>query len=165
MRAPDRFMTPRLSARRIDGSDLQYVISVDTDPLMVPWLSGTTSSAAESEARLQRWLDEERQTGLGFWIFFDGSEPVGHGGLFSSKRDPNHFELGYAILPAHWGRGYATEIAQAFLRMARELQVAPVVAITRVANERSRRVLEKCGLRFDREFYADDTHCVRYALD
>jgi RimJ/RimL family protein N-acetyltransferase len=165
MTPPDRFETPRLSARRVNESDLQYVIAVDTDPVMAAWLSGSITSRTESEARLQRWLEEERRTGLGFWIFFSGEEPVGHGGLFTSKRDPGFIELGYAVLPAHWGHGYASEMAHAFLEIARSADIRPIVALTRRTNERSRRVLEKCGLRNAGDLYVDAIDYVRYLAD
>jgi RimJ/RimL family protein N-acetyltransferase len=165
MRPPDNFKTSRLSARRVQLSDLAYVASVDTDQQMIPWLTGKTSTPAESEARLRRWLDEDHHTGLGFWIFSIAGEDVGHAGLFQSKRDPGYVELGYAVLPRFWGHGYATEMAQAFLEIAETHEIERVVALTRAANAGSRRVLEKCGLRFDSDIHADGIDLVRYVYD
>ena len=51
---------------------------------------------------------------------------------------------------ATWGRGYATEAAQAALAFGfDELDLDEIVSFTTVANERSRRVMEKLGMTHD----------------
>ncbi|HET9029978.1 MAG TPA: GNAT family N-acetyltransferase [Candidatus Aquilonibacter sp.] len=162
MPVPDRFSTPRLHARRATADDIEYVYEVDSDPQMFPWLSGTSSTRSESEARLRRWLDEERRSGFGFWLFFDGDTVIGHGGLFTSAREPGSFELGYAIVPKAWGSGYATEMASALMALAKAAHLENVIAVTRRTNERSQRVLEKIGFRYDREVVADGGSYLRY---
>ncbi|RYZ72972.1 MAG: N-acetyltransferase [Lysobacteraceae bacterium] len=59
-------------------------------------------------------------------------------------------DLGYALLPAFWGRGYAAEAAAAVLADARaRLGLSRIVAITDPANQGSIRVLEKLGFGFE----------------
>jgi|SRR5215472_1338040 len=65
-------------------------------------------------------------------------------------------ELGYRLFPACWGRGYATEGAQALVRRGfTELRLDRVVATTMTVNTASRRVLEKAGLSLVRTFFAE----------
>ena len=65
-------------------------------------------------------------------------------------------ELGYRLLPSFWGRGYATEGAQALVSKAFTDQGAEqVVATTMTVNIGSRRVLEKAGLRLVRTFFEE----------
>ena len=65
-------------------------------------------------------------------------------------------ELGYRMLPSVWGRGYATEGAQALVRHAfTELGVDRIVATTMTVNAASRRVMEKAGLSLTRTFFEE----------
>jgi ribosomal-protein-alanine N-acetyltransferase len=69
--------------------------------------------------------------------------------------------IGYAISRAHWGRGIATEAARAVMDWAcAEHDLVEIWASTQVANVRSRRVLEKLGMKL----VADDASDVRYSL-
>ena len=77
---------------------------------------------------------------------------VGWGGL---NRDPKapHWgtEVSYFIHRSYWGRGLATELVHASLRLAfRDLGLSEILAFTRPANHGSRRVLEKAGFAFER---------------
>jgi len=57
-------------------------------------------------------------------------------------------EIGWRLAHRHWGKGLATEGAQAVMRHAFEtLKLPEVVAIAVPANVRSRRVMEKIGMR------------------
>jgi RimJ/RimL family protein N-acetyltransferase len=65
-------------------------------------------------------------------------------------------ELGYRLLPAEWGHGYATEGARALVRHAfTQPGVDRVVATTMTVNTASRRVLEKAGLGLVRVFFEE----------
>lgn len=70
----------------------------------------------------------------------------------SDCREDRSTELGYWIGREHWGRGYATEAAQAMIdeAFARNAGIASVTASCRVINGASRRVIEKCGFQMRR---------------
>lgn len=93
--------------------------------------------------------------------------PIGICGLV--KRDSlGDVDLGYALLPAHWGRGYAFEAASAVLAFARgELGLRRVVAVTASDNTASVRVLEKLGMRYERKvrLSADDEEISLFAIE
>ena len=58
-------------------------------------------------------------------------------------------DLGYALLPEHWGKGYALEAAAAVMSFGRKtLGMSRIFAITNPDNVRSIGVLEKLGFRF-----------------
>jgi RimJ/RimL family protein N-acetyltransferase len=55
-------------------------------------------------------------------------------------------------MPELWGKGLATEIARALLKIGFEhLGLAQLVAFTITTNHASRRVMEKVGFTFERE--------------
>jgi RimJ/RimL family protein N-acetyltransferase len=57
--------------------------------------------------------------------------------------------LGYWIGEPHWGKGYATEAAQALVdAIFAYTEVTELTASARVINPASRNVIEKCGFQF-----------------
>lgn len=61
-------------------------------------------------------------------------------------------EVGYSLLPEHWGKGIATEAAGACLAAAFENNLAgSVISIIQVDNMPSRRVATKIGMVIDRQ--------------
>ncbi len=74
---------------------------------------------------------------VGIILFFDG--------------DGRSCEIGYGLGSAYWGRGCATEAVGRFLAyLLGEKGFETVRASFFSGNEASRRVMEKCGMRFDR---------------
>ncbi|MEL6628847.1 MAG: GNAT family N-acetyltransferase, partial [Bacteroidota bacterium] len=77
--------------------------------------------------------------------------PVGLCGLVNRPTLPT-VDLGFALLPAHEGKGYGTESAREVLRWAREeLKLTPILAITHPENIRSQALLERLGMQFVEE--------------
>jgi RimJ/RimL family protein N-acetyltransferase len=71
-------------------------------------------------------------------------------GLVAAHGDQTlNVEIGYAVAPAFWGKGVATEAVKALVDTVFRLTKAErVVANSRVINPASRRVLEKCGFAY-----------------
>lgn len=60
-------------------------------------------------------------------------------------------EIGYGIGSAYWGRGYATEAVKRFIDyLFEEKDVHTVRASCFIGNGASRRVMEKCGMTYER---------------
>ncbi len=76
--------------------------------------------------------------------------PVGMCGLI--KRDSlEDIDIGFALLPEYEGNGYALESVAAVLNYAKtDLGITKVVAITDKRNINSIKLLEKSGLKFER---------------
>ena len=61
-------------------------------------------------------------------------------------------ELGYAFLPAEWGRGFATETARAMVRIAfDDVGVGEVVAVAVETNDPSMNVMRKIGMTYSHD--------------
>lgn len=68
---------------------------------------------------------------------------------YAVMEDESEVEIGYWLGEAFWGRGYATEAAQAVIdQIFSEGDFERVHGRCRVANSASRRVLEKCGFQY-----------------
>lgn len=69
------------------------------------------------------------------------------GAISLEKRGLDRLALGYALAPEAWGKGFATEAAEAMLDAAFTMTAAvEIIANVRVENAASRRVLEKIGM-------------------
>lgn len=106
--------------------------------------------------------------GFGQWLLRDCSDglAVGRGGLqYTEATGTWEVEIGWAVLPARWGQGFATELARASIEAAFEsLGLPDVIAYTQPDNVGSRRVMEKAGLLYEGDFTHEDTPHVLYRL-
>jgi [ribosomal protein S5]-alanine N-acetyltransferase len=77
---------------------------------------------------------------------------IGRAGLFdyvTLEQQHSHLEMGYGLLKAYWGQGYAAELAMALINWSfTHVEVDKVLAFTYEDNHRSRRVLEKVGMQY-----------------
>lgn len=93
---------------------------------------------------------QERATGRGLAIaILDRCDGRFMGCVGLDRACPETAEIGYWVGRPYWGQGIATEAARALLDHGFETtRIAAVTGSCRVINEASRRVLEKCGLRY-----------------
>mgnify|MGYP002234885656 FL=1 len=62
--------------------------------------------------------------------------------------------IGYELAKPYWGQGYMTEALRAMVQYGFERKGLDVLAISHFAgNDRSRRVIEKCGFRYEGILY------------
>jgi RimJ/RimL family protein N-acetyltransferase len=108
---------------------------------------------AASDAVVRRINEHFSQYGFGFWVAeLPGICPfIGFVGL-EHVRFVAHFtpavHVAWRLDPIYWGHGYATEaartaLADGFLRLG----LNEIVAMTVPANHRSRRVMERLGMK------------------
>jgi ribosomal-protein-alanine N-acetyltransferase len=109
----------------------------------------------QSDALAGRARATIAERGWGLWAVevAGGASFIGFVGL-AEPRFEAHFtpavEIGWRLAREQWGRGYATEGARAVLAFGfDELGLEEIVSFTTVANERSRRVMERLGMTRD----------------
>jgi [ribosomal protein S5]-alanine N-acetyltransferase len=151
----DRIETERLVGERLREEHIGYHRAMDADPDVMATLGGVRSEN-ESWELLRSGLDHWAQHGFGPWVFHarETGETVGGAALrrvVIEGRD--EVEVGYRVAAAWWGRGIATEMAAALVGIARDrLGLAEIVAFTLPYNLASRRVMEKVGFTYERDF-------------
>jgi RimJ/RimL family protein N-acetyltransferase len=157
--------TARLALRTWTPSDAEAAFAVYGDPLVMlhtrapPW-----PDVAAARARLAALALAIEERGFGHWAVVEeeGGALVGSAG-FRPGFDAGELEVGFTIARSRWGRGYATEIAAATLRLGFERFGAPRVwALAAPGNGASRRVLEKIGMRFTRELEDEGARWAAY---
>jgi RimJ/RimL family protein N-acetyltransferase len=87
----------------------------------------------------------------GWYAIHRDSSPatlVGSAGYLGPPSPDGEVEIGYSLLPASRGHGYATEMTAALVdRAFADPRVQRVIAHTDKDNQASMRVLERCGFR------------------
>jgi [ribosomal protein S5]-alanine N-acetyltransferase len=145
--------TDHLIAERLRVEDLDELCRMHHDPRVMATLGGLRSDD-QTRQFLRDNLRHWDRHGYGLWMFRakpDGRF-VGRGGLRNVHvGGHDEVEFAYALMAAFWGRGLATEMAEAILTVAFEhLGRADIVAFTLPTNQASRRVMEKVGCKFER---------------
>lgn len=77
-------------------------------------------------------------------------EPIGSIGAFPGERPEQNgeYEIGYWIARPFWGRGYAPEAVKALLSLYFAFGAERLWCAHSVKNDKSRRVIEKCGFTY-----------------
>ena len=149
--------TPRLRLRRWRPEDLEPFAALTADPQVAKYFPSTLSRE-ESVAMFRQIEEHFQNNGYGPWaVELPGQMPfVGFIGLavvpFEASFTPC-VEILWRLSPPWWGKGLATEGARAALAYGFErLGLAEIVAFTVPDNVRSRRVMEKLGMRHTEDF-------------
>lgn len=116
---------------------------------------GGVRDAAATLAYVERNLAHWATHGFGLWMLRDASQRALIGRAVLRHLDvegADEVEVGYGFYPEFWGRGLATEVACACVRIGRlELGLPSVVAVTLPTHRASQRVMVKAGLAYERE--------------
>jgi RimJ/RimL family protein N-acetyltransferase len=163
--APAELTTDRLLLRRWRESDLAPFADLNADPVVMELFPSTltrgrsdqlvdTIGVMFAERDHGLWAVEERSSGR--FAGFVGLAPA----VFDAPFTPA-VEVGWRLATWCWGNGYATEaarvsIADGFSRLA----FGEIVSFTAAVNNRSRRVMEKIGMRRDPSNDFDHPSCL-----
>jgi ribosomal-protein-alanine N-acetyltransferase len=158
----------RLLFERPRAEDLDVLAALHADPRVMATLGGVRSREQTQEF-LTQLLAHWEEHGFGLWVVRERSTRrfAGRGGLRRvSICGADEVEVAYALVPELWGRGLATEIARESIRVAFEaLGLPDLVSFTLEGNLASRRVMEKAGFRYERDFLRAGAPHVLYRLD
>ncbi len=146
--------TERLIAERLSEAHFEELCRMHRDVRVMATLGGRRPDA-ETRRFLRGNLDHWERHGYGLFVFRarTSGDFIGRGGLRRvAIGGADEVELAYAVMAEFWGRGLASEIAQASLQLGfAHLGLAEIVAFTLTTNAASRRVMEKIGFRFERD--------------
>lgn len=78
------------------------------------------------------------------------NEFVGLGSLILNEVKLDEAELGYMLLPEHWGKGYGSEIAEILIQKANKTKLNRLTAVIDPKNIPSRKILIKKGFISER---------------
>ena len=143
--------TARLLLRCWREEDFAPFAAMNADPLTMRFMPSVLT-ADETRALMERLEEHHRLHGFGVWaVEAPGVAPfIGFTGLQRVSFDAPFLpavEIGWRLAPAFWGKGYATEAAEAALRVGFErLNLGQIVSFTVQANKPSWSVMERLGM-------------------
>ncbi|WP_419902003.1 GNAT family N-acetyltransferase [Kiloniella sp.] len=137
--------TDRLRIRKYRLTDMEETRPMSQDPVLRQWIpSGVFNEeehreyvAKSSADKAQDFIVEDKHTGeiVGEMTFH----------LWFVERT---WEIGWLILPAYQGKGYASEAARALINLGfRTMGLHRIIATAQPENPASWRVMEKVGMR------------------
>jgi ribosomal-protein-alanine N-acetyltransferase len=115
----------------------------------------------------QRPIADYQKYGFGRLAVFlrSSGKLIGFAGL-KYLDDLGEVDLGYRLMVAYWGRGLATEASLACVNYGfQTLELKRIIGLVAPQNHRSVRVLEKCGMAFERMIDSLGQQMAQYAID
>ena len=150
----ETFATQRLLAERVTAAHWLDLRRMDEDDSFMARLGGprdVDGTVAYLRMNMKHWADY----GFGMWMLRDAVSKAVIGRAILRHLDVegvDEIEVGYGFMPEYWGRGLATEVARACVRVGFErLGVETLVAITTPENLASQHVMRKAGLVYERD--------------
>jgi len=145
--------TERLILRGHKPEDFPAFAAMWADPVVTRFIGGAPLSEEDAWAKYLRVAGHWALLGYGFWSIVEkaSGQRVGEAGILNVKRDTNPSfrdvpEIGWGLLPAVHGKGYATEAVKAILGWAEDhFGKVRMVCIIDPDNTPSLRVAERCG--------------------
>jgi ribosomal-protein-alanine N-acetyltransferase len=153
--------TDRLIIRKFTKEDLPWLIEMRVDPEVNRYLGGPAKQNPEAiTKRMDFYLDCYDRLGFGAcgMIWKATGEPCGWSGL-APLEDSGEIEVGYGMAKPFWRRGIGYECASAWLSYGfKHLGLERIVAVAEPENKGSWRIMEKCGMHFEKigHFYGMD---------
>ena len=154
--ATPRLLTERLLLRGWRDDDRAPYATLNADPEVMEHFPATLT-AEQSNEMVDRMVAGWQQRGYGLWAVEvrETNRFIGFVGLSSPTWEMPFtpcIEVGWRLAREAWGRGFAPEAARAALVWGAEHLDPPrgeFVSFTTVGNTKSRRVMDKLGMRHD----------------
>ncbi|MEL1243246.1 GNAT family N-acetyltransferase [Flavobacterium sp. DGU11] len=169
---PETFESQRLVFRELEPSDEEALFELDSDPEVHRYLGNTPVQSMDEIRMVITMIREQyRNNGVGRMavILKETGEFLGWAGLKLAKDElngnVNYYDLGYRFMQKHWGKGYATESAKAFIDYGFNVMKLPKInAYADAGNKGSHAVLEKAGLKYIETFDDEGVPSVWYEM-
>src|SRR6266446_8997118 len=140
------FRTSRLTVRPRTMGDLEVCMAMDCDPEVTRFLPGPWADPIAHRAFVEERIRHAYPADMGYWSIIAPEGFVGWILLAPLDLHGPEIEIGWRLVRAAWGRGYATEAARPVLDHAlNTLGLPEVIADIDPANTASVNVASKLG--------------------
>ena len=170
MTADFSLQTERLELRWLTLDDADLMLAVWNDPAFHKYVGdrGIRTLEAAQDAMREGAFQLYEKYGYGpFRVALrENDEPIGTCGLFR-REGYDGPDIGWSVLPAYWGKGYAYEAARAVLAFAfGEVGLDRITAFIALDNVPSIGLARKLGLSYERmaRLVGDDEDVCLYSM-
>jgi len=147
--------TERLILRKFVREDVHDVLAFSSNAEVLKWTGdeGVYTESAAMDIIENIWLKEYDEVGYARLAVYHKADKkvIGFSGL-KNEKDWGVTDIGYRYLPEYWGQGIAFEAAKPMIPYAFDvLNLPKVVGVAYQINKGSCRILEKLGMRLEKE--------------
>jgi ribosomal-protein-alanine N-acetyltransferase len=159
-----KYKSDRLVLHPLNLRDSVFIFELLNTPGWLQFIGDRNiHSTEDARSYIQKIMDNPETQ---YWVARLESEKKSIGLIsFMKRRTLDHHDIGFAFLPAYCGKGYAFESSGMVLT---DLLTNPlyktILATTMADNQASIRLIEKIGLRFNREIEHDGTKLLLYSI-
>ena len=161
--------TSRLIIRYFTIRDLEDLVPILGDPQVMEF----SILGVHDRPLIRRFLEQRLLSYLdpGFGLYAlihkQNRELIGYCGFFVQKIDEHkEVEIGYRLATKYWGKGLATEAAQAIYNYGlNKFKFPRFVCLIEPKNKRSIRVATKLGMKLDKEIIYYNKNVRIYSVD
>ncbi|MBV9389989.1 MAG: GNAT family N-acetyltransferase [Chroococcidiopsidaceae cyanobacterium CP_BM_ER_R8_30] len=161
--------TQRLILREFQREEFRQLAPILADPQVMKFSPTGVLSVSQTQEKIESFISSYAKYGFGKWavIFKESDELIGYCGIAVETIDNREEkEIGYRLAPRVWGKGLATEAAAAALQYGFiQFRLPYMLNVVERANTASIRVLEKLGMKYERETVFYKTQMDVYRVD
>jgi len=160
--------TPRLRLEPCSQDHLPGLHKLNSDPVVMRYITGKPETLEDTQGMIDRVQARWAEWGYSWWSFIerDSGEIVGAGCIQHLARErSNPLETGWRLRQDRWGRGLASEAAEAMATFAFDRLAAPVLcAVCHVDNHASATVMKRLGMQYQGPGRWYDMDCAYYDI-
>jgi RimJ/RimL family protein N-acetyltransferase len=169
-----RLETERLILRKPQLDDAEALVEMIGDAETMRFIGdGSTGGIVAAQRALEKWVARWEANDIGFFMLErrEDGRFVGRAGFLvwdpatwtvAELHEGCEVEIGWTIVRSQWGNGYATEAALALRDWTDRRRL---ISLIQHGNDRSVRVAEKIGERYERDVEVRGIATGLYALE
>jgi ribosomal-protein-alanine N-acetyltransferase len=158
-----KLFTERLSIGDLTSDHAPFMFELMNSPKWKEFIGDRNIQTVSDAANYIKKIIDRPQTD--YWVILqkEGNLPIGV--VTFMKRDHlKYFDIGFAILPEFYGKGFAFEATAAVIKELKKDEVHErITAITIPSNDNSKRLLERLGFTFEKEIEQDEETLCLYS--
>lgn len=138
----------QLIFRKFEAADFKEYFQLVSNEQVMAQITERAIPLREARANYQRLLERNRNDDFyGSYKVYDSltDEFIGLGHLTLNENKAGEAEMGYMLLPVHWGKGYGNAIAKQLIEWANQTTSNILKAVIDPGNIPSRKILIKQG--------------------
>lgn len=146
--------TKRMILRYQQASDVDFLVGLWLDKDVAKY-TGSTHEEDFLRAEFEKTAKDPKAEKYDLWVVQDKQtgKLLGHCGYIDKEVEGKiEYDISYFISPEYWGKGYATEMAQALKDYAfGELGLTRIIALINPENVASAKVAQRIGMKLEKQ--------------